>query len=227
MSHIKIIKASELKDKPKQEQVWNKISRAWGSYVVKDIPFVVEFLKDKKGKIIDLGCGTGRNMFANKNLKYYGVDFSKGQVTKAKKDAKAKGIDAKFFVGDASSLNKKIFKTKMFDAGLFIATLHCIEGKENREKAIKEFYRVLKPKAKGIISVWNSEDKRFNCVNNKGDIYMAWRENKIPYMRYYYLYTKKEFLDLVKKTGFKVVKIYEPEIKDRFSKKNLVIQVEK
>jgi hypothetical protein len=48
---------------------------------------------------------------------------------------------------------------------------------------------------------------------------MAWHRERKPYMRYYYLYNKKEFLDLVKKVGFKVVKVYKPKLHDRFSKK--------
>jgi len=227
MTQIKIIKKSEFSEKPDQESVWNAIARPWGTYVVKDIPMVVEFLKSKKGKVIDLGCGTGRNMIKNSKIKYYGVDFSSGQIEKAEKEVRRKGINAEFFKANAFELDKKMFKNGMFDGGLFIATLHCIESKEKRLKAMKEFYRVLKKGSEGLISVWNSEDKRFKCVGNKGGIYMAWRENKVPYMRYYYLYGKKEFLNLIKKVGFEVVEFYEPIERDRFSKKNWVVRVRK
>ena len=227
VTHIKIMKASALKKKPKQEDVWTKISEPWGSYVVKDIPFVVEFLKGLKGKVIDLGCGTGRNMIKNSKIKYYGVDFSQGQLDKAAIDVKRKDIEAEFFKSRADGLDKDVFKNNMFDAGMFIATLHCLETGKQRKDSLKEFYRVLKKGAEGLISVWNAEDKRFNCVGNKGGVYMAWRQNKIPYMRYYYLYSKKKFLELVEGVGFKVVEIYEPREQDRFSKKNLVIRVKK
>jgi len=227
MEQIKIIKKTALKDKPEQEAVWNAIAKPWGTYVVKDIPFVVEFLKGKKGKVIDIGCGTGRNMIASSKLKYWGVDFSQGQIDKAMKDTKNKKIKSKFYKTSAADLDNRTFKDKMFDYGLFIATLHCIEKKKDREQSLKEFYRVLKKDGEGLISVWNSEDKRFKSVGNKGDIYMAWRENKVPYMRYYYLYSKREFLNLVKKVGFKVIDFYEPREHDRFSKKNWIIKVKK
>ncbi len=228
MESLKIIKKSKLEGALSQEAVWNAIAQPWGTYVVKDISFVVGFLKDKKaGKVIDIGCGTGRNMIKGSKLKYWGVDFSQGQIDKAMEDAKKKKINAKFYKSSASELDKKVFKDKMFDYGLFIATLHCIESKEDRQKSLEEFYRVLKPGAEALISVWNSEDKRFKGVENKGDIYMAWRKNKIPYMRYYYLYGKKEFLNLIEKVGFRIVEFYKPKLHDRFSKKNWTIRIKK
>jgi ubiquinone/menaquinone biosynthesis C-methylase UbiE len=115
----------------------------------------------------------------------------------------------------------------MFDYGLFMATLHCIEGKTARENSIKEFYRVLKKGSEALISVWNSEDSRFDVVKNHGDIYMSWKEDGVPHMRYYYLYSKKEFFNLLKKTGFTVIEEYSPREHDRFSKKNLIVRIRK
>jgi hypothetical protein len=64
-------------------------------------------------------------------------------------------------------------------------------------------------------------------VGNHGGIYMSWREDGESFMRYYYLYKKQEFLNLLKKVGFKVLEIYTTREKDRFSKKNLVVRVGK
>jgi len=85
----------------------------------------------------------------------------------------------------------------------------------------------LKKGGEGLISVWNSLDARFDKVGNHGDIYMSWREDGKSFMRYYYLYSKEELLDLLKKVGFEVVEIYGVEEHDRFSKKNLVVRVRK
>jgi len=227
---IKIISKKEYESrfgKPNQEEIWDNISNPWKTYVVKEIEIVKEFLENKKGLVIDLGCGNGRNMIFSKDLEYYGVDFSKIQIEHAMFSAKQKGVNAKFFKSSAHKFDKKIFKNSMFDYGLFIATLHCIETKKQRTASLKEFYRVLKKGSLGIISVWNSEDKRFNSVNNSGDIYMSWEENKIPYMRYYYLYKKEEFLDEIVRAGFKIEFFYPPREHDRFSKKNWIVRVKK
>ncbi|MEI6598792.1 MAG: hypothetical protein WCL22_07160, partial [bacterium] len=42
------------------------------------------------------------------------------------------GRNAKFFKFPADKIDKSIFKNEMFDYGLFIATLHCIEGEKER-----------------------------------------------------------------------------------------------
>jgi len=48
---------------------------------------IIDLIKIKPGmKILDLGCGEGRwaKTLENKNIKYVGVDFSKGLIAKAK-----------------------------------------------------------------------------------------------------------------------------------------------
>jgi len=227
-TNIKIISKKEyLKEnsEPKQEQVWDNIADSWSEYRAREIPIIAEFLKNKKGKIIDLGCGTGRNMIKNDGIEYSGVDFSSRQIAHAKIYAKKQKIDAKLFKSKIDNLNKEDFSDKFFDYGLFIASLHCLETSEERENALKEFYRVLKKGAEALISVWDSEDKRFSGL--KGDIYMSWKKDGISYMRYYYLYDKQEILDLLKSIGFSVLEIYSPREKDRFSKKNLILRIRK
>ena len=210
-------------EKPSQEKVWDIISVPWEKYIVKKIPAVAKFLMSKKGKIIDLGCGSGRNMLFNPDVEYYAVDFSEKQLSNAEKYANAEKVNAKFFKAKADDLS--IFKNEMFDYGLFIATLHCLETAEEREKAIREFYRVLNKGAEALISVWNSEDLRFK--GHDKDIYMSWKEKGVSYMRYYCLYDKQELISLLERAGFKILEIYKPEEKDRFSKKNLVIRIKK
>jgi ubiquinone/menaquinone biosynthesis C-methylase UbiE len=220
---IKIIPVKDLKEKPDQEKIWDVISVPWDIYVIKKLAIVDEFLNDKKGKVLDLGCGSGRNMVPNKDIKYFGVDFSDNQLVNAKKNVEKKGANAEFFKSNADDLT--CFKDKVFDAGLFIATLHCLETKKAREDSLREFYRTLKKDSEGLISVWNSDTSRFN--GKKGEVYMSWKKDDVSYMRYYYLYDKQELIDLLEGVGFKVVKIYEPREGDRFSRMNWIIIVRK
>jgi len=225
---IKIISKKEFEKqnkKPKQEEVWDNIADSWKEYRAKELPIVAEFLDDKKGKVIDLGCGAGRNMIKNNKIEYYGVDFSKKQLKHAQNFIQKQKINAKLFKSKVSKLDRKNFSDEMFDSGLFIATLHCLETLEEREDALKEFYRILKKNAEALISVWDSEDKRFKGL--KGDIYMSWKRNNILYMRYYYLYDRKELINLLKKIGFKIMEEYKSQEHDRFSKKNLIIRIKK
>jgi ubiquinone/menaquinone biosynthesis C-methylase UbiE len=226
MERVKIIRKSELKEKPEQEEVWDSIAIPWGKYVVKKIPIVEEFLKDKKGKIVDIGCGSGRNMIPSEDLEYWAVDFSSRQLMHARSYAESGGINAHFFKLSADRLGGKDFKNEMFDYGLFISTIHCLDSEEKRLDALKEFYRVLKKGAEAIVSVWNSDDKRFKDIV-KGEVYISWKENNISHMRYYYLYSKKEFLDLLKSVGFEILEFYNPRDGDRFSRRNWIVRVRK
>jgi len=228
MTALKIISKREYEmknEKPEQEQVWDSIAKPWNKYVVKKIPIVEEFLENKKGKVVDLGCGDGRNMISG-SFEYWGVDFSGESLKHVEKRAKKEGLKVKVFKSKVDELPSE-FREEMFDCGLFIATLHCLESKGERKNALKEFYRVLKPDAEALISVWNSGDKRFDSVDNQGDIYMSWLEGGKPYMRHYYLYGKSEFLNLLKSVGFEVLHFYFPREHDRFSKKNWIVKVGK
>ena len=221
---IKIVERKDLKEKPDQEQIWDNISNPWKEYRIKKLLIVEEFLKGKKGRIVDLGCGTGRNMIKNNDIEYYGVDFSAGQLKHAKDLIKDDKLNAKLFKSKLNKLPKE-FEDEMFDGGLFIAALHCLETKKQRLGALKEFYRVLKKGTEGLLSVWNGEDNRFNGL--KGDVYLSWSNEKISHLRFYYIYGKQEFVDLLKSVGFEILEIYKPTFHDRFSKKNWIIRVKK
>lgn len=224
---IKIIKKEDYEidnPHPDQEEVWDSIAKAWNKYVVKKIPIVKEFLSEKKGLVVDLGCGDGRNMIPSDKITYYGVDFSAASLKHTLNRSKKEKIKVKLFKSKIDKLPDE-FKSNMFDAGLFIATLHCLESKKEREKSLLEFYRVLKKGKEGLISVWNSEDPRFGGIT--GDVYMSWREQGICYMRYYYLYKKDELIGLLESVGFKISEIYKPIFHDPFSKRNIIIRVEK
>ena len=54
-----------------QKQIWNAIAGKWNEYRQKPVEEVIEFLKKEKGKILDLGCGSGRHLIKKENLKFY------------------------------------------------------------------------------------------------------------------------------------------------------------
>ncbi len=225
MKDVKKIKDDEI---PNQEEVWDKIGKLWKDFRSKPLKEVELFLKDKSEKLLDLGCGSGRNFIQKKDLEIYGVDFSGKMLELAEKYAEKEDIDVKLFKAYSWNLP---FKDNFFDNALFIATLHCIPDKEKREKSLKELKRVLKKKGKALITVWDKKHKKFD--NADKEVLMPWeiRDNQTKYYRYYYLYDKQEFIPLLKKF-FKIVKIYEynrnekNKSRRRFSKRNLIVEVE-
>jgi tRNA (uracil-5-)-methyltransferase TRM9 len=181
-----------------QQELWDKIALDWYKFR-RDPKIIPKFLEKKTGKILDLGSGAGRSLIDLKTKgEMYLVDFSKEMIKLAKKRAKKHKIDAKFFVSDIVKLP---FKDNFFDTALFLAVLHCIESKKDRAETVKELFRVLKPGAKTIVTVWNKDSKWFK--NKPKEKYVGWRDKG---KRYYYLYEEKELHNLFKKIGFKLLK---------------------
>jgi len=195
-----------------QSKVWDKIAPDWHKYR-RDPKNLPETLAQQKGKILDLGSGSGRSLI---NLKTKGemylVDFSKEMIKLAKKRAKKYNINSKFFVSDITNLP---FKDNFFDFAICMAVLHCIPTKEKREKAVKELFRVLKSGSIAKIAIWNKDSERYK--GKPKEKFIAWKgEGK----RYYYLYDEKEVHNLFKKVGFIVKKTWEPN-------KNIIFIVQK
>lgn len=190
-----------------QEQVWDELAIRWEKFRKKmPIKEAIEFLKKQKGKILDIGCGSGRHFVKLKNVEIYGVDTSEKMLELARKSAERRGINVKLKKAGADKLR---FSDGFFDAAIFIATLHCIDSAEKREKSLKELYRVLKKDAEALISVWSRNQERIK--NKPKEAFIPWTINGKRYERYYYIYDKKELTDLLEKIGFKIEKIWENE----------------
>ncbi|MBU2104858.1 MAG: class I SAM-dependent methyltransferase [Nanoarchaeota archaeon] len=186
-----------------QKQVWNNLAEEWYNLKNNPIKRVLEFLKKQRGKVLDLGSGAGRHLIKIKDEEMYLVDFSEEMIKLAKKKSKEKKIPAKFFVSDMTKLP---FKDNFFDAAIITSSLHCIKRKRKREKAVMELFRVLKPKARVFVTVYNKNSEQFR--NSPKEKYIRWKDKEI---RYYYIFDEKEIYKLFEKAGFKIVKIWEPK----------------
>ncbi len=102
---------------------------------------IERYFRKKGGKVLDLGCGTGRTTYHLYRMGYrvVGVDISEEMVRIARR--KYPYID--FYVGDACSLS---FKDESFDYVLFSFNgIDYIYPESNRIAALREVYRVLRP----------------------------------------------------------------------------------
>ncbi len=181
-----------------QKKLWNNIAKEWSKFRKQPILIIKEFLEKSNGKILDLGCGSGRHLIKSKNKKYYCLDFSENMLKLAEKKAILQKIKALFFKSDLSKLP---FENNFFDYAIYIDSLHCIKSKNKRKNSLKELHRVLKNNSKAIISVWNKNSKRFR--NSEKEKYISWRDKG---KRYHYLFEEKELENLLKKYKFKINK---------------------
>lgn len=189
-----------------QEKTWDKIASKWDDYRKEAFPITKNFLENKGGKILDLGCGSGRNCLKlKKDTTYYCVDFSSEMLKLAEKNLKEKQIKAKFF---HTKSNKLPFEDNFFDAIIFYATLHCIETNVERRETLKELFRTLKPKSQALISTWGKNSPRLK--NKEKESYMPWTiKESEKVQRFTYIYKLEELKKEIEDIGFKIIEISE------------------
>lgn len=213
----------------KQKEVWDNISEKWSEYRKTPVKEVEEFLKNKKGKVLDLACGSGRNIIPSKKIEYYGVDFSSEMLKLAEKNSIKKNIKAMFFRVDIGK-EELPFEKNFFDSVIFISSLHCIEKKKDRMYALEELYRTLKKGGTALITVWNRDSNDLLEENKVKEGFVNWKKEGKNYQRYYYFYEKEELEKLLIETGFKIIETSEPKlegIRSYHAKKNIIFLVKK
>ncbi|MDD6189493.1 MAG: class I SAM-dependent methyltransferase [Clostridiales bacterium] len=143
-------------------QNWNSALKEWEQSVIKFIP--------SGAKILDIGCGLGREAFALSDLGYdvVGIDISKEVISQVKQLSNDKGYSIPFYKYDGEHLN---FSADSFDVVLIWAqTFGLLYGNEFKQNYLMECKRVLK---KGGLCSFSAHDYRFlmehypNCLDGQ------------------------------------------------------------
>lgn len=125
--------------------------------------FIKKYFR-KNSSVLDIGCGMGRTTFGLKKLGYnvIGVDITHSMIREAEKFNKKYKEHISFHVMDATKLK---FKDQSFDNAIFSFNgLMQIPGENNRIKAMKEIYRVLKPQGYFIFTTHTKESKMLKWI---------------------------------------------------------------
>jgi ubiquinone/menaquinone biosynthesis C-methylase UbiE len=113
----------------------------------------------------------------------------------------------------ASDIGHLPYYDETFDWAISVATYHHVKGDKERQTALSELRRVLKPGGEAFITVWNRWQPRFWL--SRREVAVPWRKKGKTLYRYYYLFSYHELERLVQKAGFEVVKSF-PESSYRF-----------
>lgn len=155
--------------------------------------FVGKFLKKRNANILDIGCGTGKNLESLKEYgKIYGLDSAKEAISFCKQ----RGLNIR--LGQAENIP---FKSDFFD---LVTLLDVLEHTDDN-KTLKEVYRVLKKDGLLILSVpafswlWSKWDDILNHKRryNKKDLIILLKHYNFTIIYITYLYSFLVFPALI------------------------------
>ncbi len=178
----------------KVKEFYNSYSKRFSQtrHAIWDV--IIDFNKSIKpnSKILDAGCGNGKNMVYLQNEDHIvkGVDFSESLLDICKK----KSLDVEY-----ADIRKLPYEDETFDYVISIAVIHHLSSYYEQDKALSEFLRVTKKGGKVLFTVWAVEQDE----HSRRDLESG--PNLIPFedtVRYYYVFNKTTFQELISR--FKV-----------------------
>lgn len=169
----------------------NKNLKVWEKQVISVFP--------PKAKILDIGCGMGREAFCLNELGFNvtGIDISEDVIDVAKQFAINNSIDVEFLVSNGLDLP---FKNSEFDVVIiWTQTFGLFYGEENQQHILAECKRVLK---NGGILSFSTHDRKYLESNYKqflkGSHFYPYSDTDC----YYETYEINEIERLSAKAGF-------------------------
>lgn len=167
-----------------------RLEKGYRYHLLKDQTLkVLKFTERSTGKVLDIGCGTGDRLdvFRSKGFETYGVEIS-DSADYAKEQLKLNVLKRDLFSAN--------FPNKYFD---IITLYHVLEHTYNPLKVCEEIHRILKEDGFLVIQVPNKESFQYKLFRKR------WAAFDVPRDLYYF--GTKTLSSLLKKVGFKVLKV--------------------
>jgi SAM-dependent methyltransferase len=177
---------------------------------------------DRPGRLIDLGCGTGRLLipFAGRGYWVLGVDLSEEMLRQAGAKAHAAGVAVHRLKANLVELEGLADRSFDYAACLF-STLGMIRGAAARRRVVEHVFRLLRPGGKFILHVhnrwfnlWNPQGRRWLLKNwlgswlgraEAGDRVMPIHQGIAGLTLH--LFTRREAVKLLRETGFHILEV--------------------
>jgi SAM-dependent methyltransferase len=123
------------------------------------------------GRLIDLGCGTGRLLvpFARRGFRVLGVDLSAEMLRVAGEKGRAAGVTVQRLQANIVELDG--LRDQSFDyAACLFSTLGMVRGEAERHRVAAHVYRLLRPGGRFVLHVHN---RWFNFWDRQGRRWLA------------------------------------------------------
>lgn len=157
-------------------------------------------IKDaSRKKVLDIGCGGGRNteMLINLGFDVFACDFYQGMVRTTKNRLIKKGFKSKFVAGriKKASMTELPYDSNNFDIVLCHGVYHNAQSLEEFDCALEESARVLKMGGHLYFNIFTSDliAEDFKNVDGQSNVYIT--REKLPMV----LLSKGEFIKLASK----------------------------
>jgi len=169
-------------------------------------------------KVLDAGCGNGRliDILADFDVEYTGIDAAAAQLNFLRANYAPKlRMPPELIQTSLTELG--MLKSGFYDIVFCVAALHHIPSRELRQRVINEFYRILRPGGKLVMTNWNLWSRWatkkywpevfrliFPHTNmDRGDFLIPWkiRTGEIVY-RYYHAFSRQELARGLESSGF-------------------------
>lgn len=182
----------QIKEKYNSFSKWYDFAGVLNDLLIKK--YRKELLKNAKGKVLEVGMGTGINLkYYPKDCEIVGIEISEEMLKRAKKRKKKLKRKATFFVGDAENLP---FKNKTFET--VVDTLGLCTY-PNPVKALEEITRVCKPRGRILLLEHGLSNNKF--------VEKLQRKRECKHYQKIGCSLLRNHEILIKKAGLKAVKI--------------------
>jgi ubiquinone/menaquinone biosynthesis C-methylase UbiE len=129
------------------------------------------------GRLIDLGCGTGRIAKACSQQGHWvlGVDLSTEMLKQAMRRREREGLRVEFVKGNLADL--RFIADQSFDyAVCLFSTLGMIHGQANRQRVVLETHRLLRPGGKFVLHIHNWWFNLWDPAGRRWVVADTWRK---------------------------------------------------
>jgi SAM-dependent methyltransferase len=184
-----------------------------------DLSFVTRHCQPA-GRLLDLGCGTGRLLIhaARNGYAPVGVDLSSEMLAVAA--SKARELSVSVDLVRASIVELEAFRDESFDhAACLFSTLGMVRGAEQRRLVVRHVRRLLRPGGRFVLHVHNRWFNLHNPAGRRwllGDLWRSWfggapgGDRLMPAHQgvaglTLHLFTRSEAVRLFKGEGFRIV----------------------